>query len=139
MHFTRLSRLRNKAGKYDHLIKNPSRRVYNGTPQADMMLGFATSLVPQCSYAGLATILPISISSVLINSEISIDAKNIIALLPSPQYLQSTVTNYATNTLFLVRNNIDLNPNIYFSFLLGISCVEEDANDIFKSIYHSLK
>ena len=87
MHITPSTRLRNKAEKYDQLIKNLSRPVYNGTPHADTMLGFATSLVPQCGCAGLATILPIIVSSVLINSGISIDSKSIIASLPFPQYV----------------------------------------------------
>ena len=38
---------------------------YKETPLGDSLIGFASSLVPQCGHAGVATILPIVVASVL--------------------------------------------------------------------------
>ena len=162
-----LNRIKHKAEKYDNLITTLSRPTYNGTPQADTMLGFASSLVPQCGYAGISTILPILMSTILMNCGIQIDAEKIIASLPSPQYLQTSVTNYAVETAILVRSSIEKNPNVYLScdkgnkkgnknlakflcwydvnkkrvrtFLIDVCCVDEDTTDIFQGVYHSIK
>ena len=164
---SQLKRIQNKAAKYDELIRTLSRPCYQSHNQADTMLGYAASLVPQCGYSGLSTILPILVSSVFINAGIHIPAETLIAALPSPQYLQNSVTNYAAETMLLVRNSINANPNIYFSsdkgnkkgnknlakffcwydvikkivrtFLLDVDCVDENTEDIFKGTYHSIQ
>ena len=112
IHISQLNRLKSKAEKYDQIIHQLSRSFYTGIKQADTLLGFAASLIPQCGFSGLATVIPLLISSVLMNTGIHIAPEKIVESLPSPQYLQSCVTKYAVETALLVRTSIEANPNV---------------------------
>jgi len=58
VHKAKLSILQKKADQFNQIMKQLSMPFYQGTPLGDSMLGFASSLVPQCGHAGIATILP---------------------------------------------------------------------------------
>ena len=49
------------------------------------------------------------------NAGVQIAAENVVAALPSPQYINTSVTNYTIDTAILVRDSINTNPNIYLS------------------------
>ena len=105
MQISQLTRIQKKADKYDRLIQTLSRSHYAGTSKSDTVLGFAASLLPQCGYSGIATIIPFITSVLLLNAGISVPPDNLISSLPSPQYIQNTVTNYAVDTSLLVRDS----------------------------------
>ena len=164
---SQLKRIQNKAEKYDRLVKSLSRPNYSGTEDTDSQLGFAASLVPNSGYSSLSTIFPVIASIILTNAGINLSAEHLTSSLPSPQYIQNAVTSHAIDTTMLVRNSINANSNVYLScdkgnkkgnknlakffcwynvkkekvlrFLLDVNCVDEDTDDIFEGIHHSIK
>ena len=101
MHKAKLSILQRKANQFDRIMKQLSMPFYQGTPLGDSMLGFASSLVPQCGHAGIATILPLAIGSVLTNAGIDINSGELVDSQPSGQSIQRFVEQNAANTLLL--------------------------------------
>ena len=140
---------------------------YKANKQADTLLGFAASCVPQCGYAGLSTVYPLLLTSALMNAGIQIDAEKIVSSLPSADYIKTAVTEYAVDTTLLMKDSIDANPNVYvasdkgnkkgnknlakyfcwyctktkkvLTFLLNVDCVDKETKDIFNGIHHSIR
>jgi len=113
IHKSNLKLLERKAEKYNSILRQLTGGAYQGTPLGDAMIGFASSLVPQCGYAGVATILPILIASVFANAGIEIDSKKLVNSQPSDKSIQRFVENNALNTFQLTKESIKANPNIY--------------------------
>ena len=140
---------------------------YQGKKEADKMSGYAASIVPQCGYSGLVTIIPFVVANLLTNAGIPFDSQNLISSLPSPQNIQSLVTEHAVDTALLMLRSINTNPNVYLAldkgnkkgnknlakffcwydtekdkvqtYLLDVDCVDEDTADTFKGLEHSIK
>ena len=167
IHVSRLQQISAKAKKYDALVSSLSRSKYEGKKEADKMLGYAASIVPQCGYSGLATIIPFVVANLLTNADIPFHSQNLISSLPSPQKIQSLVTEHAVDTALLTLRSINSNPNVYLAldkgnkkgnknlakffcwydtekdkvqtYLLDVDCVDEDTTDTFKGLEHSIK
>ena len=88
---------------------------YKGTEQGDTLLGFATSLVPQCGYAGLAIVLPLAITSVFMNANVPLNLNSLVDSQPSWHKIQSLVSQNAVDTVLLTQESISENPNVYIS------------------------
>ena len=54
------------------MMKQLSSKEYLGTPLGDSMIGFASSLVPQCGHSGISTVMPLAIGSILATTGIDI-------------------------------------------------------------------
>ena len=167
VHKSQLKKVETKAEKYDMLMKALSRGNYKGTHQANTLLGFAASCVPQCGYSGLATVYPLLLSSFFQNAGITVDADKIVSSLPSDDSIKQAVTEYAVDTAILMQASILENPHVYLAcdkgnkkgnknlakffcwyckkdrkvrtFLIDVDCVDEDTADIFAGIHHSIK
>ena len=75
--------IKKKAEQLDRIVSVLTAEKYNGTEKSDKAIGFATSLVPQCGYAGLATVLIPAIASVFMNTNIPLDLNSLVDSQPS--------------------------------------------------------
>lgn len=128
------------------------------------MIGIAASMVTQCGFSGLFPIIPFIIQKMMVNSGILDHTNKLLSSLPSLQKTQSTVICHFVDTVLLVIERITKNPNVYmlrdkgynmgnkniaklycrykegaFIFLLGVDCTNEDIEDIFEGLAHSIK
>ena len=83
IHKSKLGTLQNKASKYDQLMKQVQKSRYDGTPLGDAMIGYASSLVPQCGHYGVAAMLPFMIGSLFANAGLKFDVNKIVNSQPS--------------------------------------------------------
>ena len=88
VHKSKLKLLEKKAKKYDSIMRQLRAGTYHGTPLGDAMIGFASSLVPQCGHAGVSTITPILLGSVLANAGIEIENEKLVNSQPSGNSIQ---------------------------------------------------
>mgnify|MGYP003321216558 FL=1 len=167
VHKAKLSILQRKADQFNRIMKQLSMPFYQGTPLGDSMLGFASSLVPQCGHAGIATILPLAIGSVLTNAGIDINSRELVASQPSGQSIQRFVEQNAANTLLLIQESLKNVSSIFISadkgnkkgnknlakfvcwysiiekcvkvFLLDVDCTDEATNEIADALEHSIR
>merc|ERR1740124_288132 len=102
----KLSALESKTKKYDDLMSQLSSCIYKGTDLGDAILVFGASLVPQCGYSCLSTMLPFSIRSVLANAGIPISVELLVSLMPSKDTIQNLVTKNAIDTCILTQESI---------------------------------
>ena len=79
------------------------------------MIGFAASLVPQCGYYGLSSIIPFIIGSVFANGNIPIDSNLLVNSQPSRNTIQQLVEQNAVDTILLTQESTRKNPFIYVS------------------------
>ena len=79
------------------------------------MLGFGLTLVPQCSYNSLSSLLPFVISSVFEDAGVPLDNEKLINALPSPQTLRHVITETAVDTVLLTQQSLQTNPCVYLS------------------------
>ena len=167
IHRSKLGSLQNKASKYDRLMKQLRKSRYDGTPLGDAMIGYASSLVPQCGHSGVAATLPFMIGSLFANAGLKFDVNEIVNSQPSDKKIQKCVEQNAVNTMIRTRDSIRRNPNIYVSadkgnkkgnknlakfvcwydtednevkiFLLDVDCTDEHTDDIADALTHSLQ
>ena len=92
-----------------------SRGRFRGNEEASSILGYAASTIPQCSLFNLSAIIPMIISSVLIDAAIPFDFEKLIQSQPSPNHLKSLITTNAIETMMLTQESYAKNPNIYIS------------------------
>ena len=102
----KLRALEAKAKKYDGLIIQLSCYTYRGTYLGDTILGVGASLVPQCGYSGLLTVLPFSVGSVLANAGIPIDMELLVNSMPSKDIIKNLVTKNTIDTCILTQESI---------------------------------
>ena len=102
----KLSALKAKAKKYDTLISQLSCYTYRGVDLRDVILGCGVSLVPQCGYSGLSTILPFTVGSVLANAGITIDVELLVNLMPSKDIIQNLVTKNTIDACILTQESV---------------------------------
>ena len=166
IHLSRLKQLKQKANKYDALMSNISKNKYHGQDDANTLIGYAASIVPQCGYAGLATIIPFIVASFLTNAGIPFLSHPLISSMPSPQTIQSLVTEHAIDTSLLMLLSINLNPYVFIAldkgnkkgnknlakflcwydtvkeivrtYLIDVDCVDEHTTDVFDGFKHSI-
>ena len=116
----KLSMIKKKAEQLDRIVSVLTAEKYKGTEKGDKVIGFAASLVPQCGYAGLATLLPLAIASVFMNANIPLDLNCLVDSQPSRHKIQSLISQNAVDTVLLTQESISDNSNVY------ISCDEGD-------------
>ena len=167
VHKSKLKLLEKKAKKYDSIMRQLTAGTYHGTPLGDAMIGFASSLVPQCGHAGVSTITPILLGSVLANAGIEIENEKLVNSQPSGNSIQRFVEQNALNTLLLTQESIKDNTNVYVSadkgnkkgnknlakfvcwfdkkenqvkiFLLDVDCTDEATKNIADALEHSMR
>ena len=88
----KLSALEAKAEKYDALTSQLYCYTYRGIDLGDAILEFGASLVPQCSYSGLSTVLTFVIGSALANAGISISVESLVNSMPRKDTIHNLVT-----------------------------------------------
>lgn len=151
---------------YDSLMNVVSKEKYSGNTVGDRLLGFGSTLVPQCGYSGFATVLPFVIGSLFANAGINIDMDSVVKSLPQRDKIQDLVTDVAVDNILLTRQSIRKNNNIFFpcdkgnkkgnknlskiiswfdvderkvkTFLLDVNCTDESSNKIADAVGHSL-
>eukprot|EP00957_Ditylum_brightwellii_P042553 3222033-Ditylum_brightwellii.AAC.1 len=84
IHKSSLRKLQDKADKYDKLIKSISNPQYQESDLGDSFIGCAASLVPQCKYNGVSTIIPFIAASLFANTNIPLPpTNNLVSSQPS--------------------------------------------------------
>ena len=91
IHKSQLAILKRKAANYDTLMKHLSNPQYVGHNVGNSMIGFAASLVPQCGYYMLSSIIPFIIGSVFANGNIPIDSNLLVNSQPTRNTIQRLV------------------------------------------------
>ena len=140
---------------------------YIGDNIGNSMIGFAASLVPQCGYYGLSSIIPFIIGSVFTNGNIPIDSNLLVNSQPLRNTIQRLAEQNVFDTILLTQESIRKNPFIYVSsdkgnkkvnknlakyicwydvdtkqvktFLLDVCCTDKNTNKIANAMAHSLK
>ena len=102
----KLSALEAKSKKYGTLMSQLSCYTYRFTYLGDAILEFGASLVPQCSYSGLSTVLLFAVGSVLDNACIPIDVELLVNSMPSKDTIQNLVTKNAIDMCILTQENM---------------------------------
>ena len=116
---TNLSALEAKAKKCDVLMSQLSCYTYRGTDLGNTILGCGASLVPQCGYSGISTVLQFAVGSVLANTEIPIDVELLVNSMPSKDIIQNLVTKHTIDTCILTQGIIRKNMDVYSSLDKG--------------------
>ena len=102
--------MRNKASKYDSLMKIISRQRYIRSHVGNRLFGTATYLVPQANNNGFATITPMIFVAVLANSGMKCSTGNIVDSLPENYLLGDMVIQNAADTIILTKESIKKAP-----------------------------
>ena len=66
--------------------------TYKGSDLGNLLMGVSASLVPQSGYAGLATIIPFIVGSVLVDANIPVDIDSLVNSLSGRDMIQKLVT-----------------------------------------------
>ena len=89
--------------------------TYKGSDLGNLLIGVSASLVPQSGYAGLATIIPFIVGSVLADVNIPVDIDSLVNSLSGRDTIQKLVTKNAVDTIMLTRESITNNYHVYVS------------------------
>ena len=100
-HKSYLGMLESKAAKYDAIVSQLSANKYKGSELGNAMIGFASSIVPQCGHNGIATVLPFAIGSLLANAGVEFKVEELVNSQPSNKTIQQCVEQNAVNTMIL--------------------------------------
>ena len=101
MYNPKLSLIKNKAAKYNKLMKSLSLTDYVGTELGDGMLTFAISTVPQCVCLGLTTIIPFVVGSVLANCGLEFTTDELVIIIPLHTNIKEMVSEKEVETMLL--------------------------------------
>lgn len=166
IHRPRLGVLQGKADAFDAIINQVSYKKYTGSDLGDMMIATAASLVPQCGYSGLSSVIPLAIGSVFANAGIPLNYDKLVDSQPSHNYIKALVEKNAVDNILLAKDSIGPNPCLYISidkgnkkgnknlakyicwyckkekkvktFLLDVDCTDEKTDEIVEALTHSL-
>ena len=83
-------------------MKQLSTKCYNGKYDGNAMFEFTASVVPQCGYAGLPTVIPFVIGSLFENNGVPLNTELLVNSPPSYNTVQKLVKKSAVNAIFLV-------------------------------------
>ena len=110
-----LGSFESKCNFFDAIVRSICKTQYDGSPLGGTMLGFGASLVPQCDYADVTTILPFAAGFLPLNTGIPFNPEALIESLPSCQKIGKLVTSNAIDTVLLTQESIHCNSNIHFT------------------------
>ena len=83
------------------------------------MILTAASMVPQCGYAGLSSVIPLAVGSVFANAGIPVNHDKLVDSLPSHNHIKNLVEQAAIDTMLLTRDSVGPNPCLYVSIDKG--------------------
>ena len=86
----KLGLLKAKADCFDKILNALSQHQYVGSDVGDSMISLAASLVPQCGYAGLSSVIPLAIGSVFATAGVPIDHMKVIDSQPSYNHIKNS-------------------------------------------------